>query len=240
MKGYHNKPEETAEVLKDGWFYTGDAGSMDKKGFVTITGRKRELIVLASGKKVNPEEIEASIKAVNPNMIKEIGIFAKETGLFALIHPDFDFMKDNNQVNVFETIRWQVIDKYNRTSRDFRKVLNFKVMSNELPKTRIGKLKRFMFSDLAEVEEVEIEHIPDPEDESYELLKNKLSALTGVRVYADSVLELDLGLDSLAKIELESFIESTYGVSLAVTEIHGSAKVNELFKVILERITHLK
>ncbi|PIU39944.1 MAG: long-chain fatty acid--CoA ligase [Candidatus Omnitrophica bacterium CG07_land_8_20_14_0_80_50_8] len=59
MKGYHHKPEETAAVLKDGWFYTGDLGLIDREGFLSITGRKKELIVTSGGKKIAPRVIEA-------------------------------------------------------------------------------------------------------------------------------------------------------------------------------------
>ncbi len=62
MKGYHNKPEETREVLKDGWFYTGDLGQIDKEGFLAITGRKKELIVTSGGKKVSPRMIEELVE----------------------------------------------------------------------------------------------------------------------------------------------------------------------------------
>lgn len=232
MKGYYNKPEETSEVLKDGWFYTGDAGSMDKKGFISITGRKRELIVLPNGKKVNPEEIENKIKSLHPEMIKEIGVFTKDNGLFAIVLPDFDFLKSNNLANVFETVKWQVMDKYNRASRDFKKVLNFKVVTDELPRTRIGKLKRFMFAQLAENEVREVEHEADPSDEQYAVIKKRLEQLTGSRVYADSLLEFDLGMDSLAKIEMESFIDNTFGVSITSGDLSGDARVKTLYELI--------
>lgn len=62
MKGYHNKPAETNTVLKDGWFYTGDLGSIDKEGFLSITGRKKELIVTSGGKKVSPRAIEQLVE----------------------------------------------------------------------------------------------------------------------------------------------------------------------------------
>ncbi len=58
MQGYFNRPEATAAVMRDGWFLTGDLGRVDASGRVTITGRKKEVIVLASGKNIYPEEIE--------------------------------------------------------------------------------------------------------------------------------------------------------------------------------------
>ena len=63
MQGYFNRPEATAEVMRDGWFLTGDLGRLDGTGRLTITGRKKEMIVLASGKNIYPEEIEAHYRS---------------------------------------------------------------------------------------------------------------------------------------------------------------------------------
>jgi long-chain acyl-CoA synthetase len=63
MKGYWNNPKATAESIRDGWFYTGDLGSIDADGFLTITGRKKELLVLSNGKKVVPPQIEGLLVA---------------------------------------------------------------------------------------------------------------------------------------------------------------------------------
>src|SRR5208282_3190140 len=76
MKGYWNRPASTAEVLRDGWFYTGDLGYFDADGNLFITGRRKEVIVLANGKNVYPEEIEAHY--LHAQYVKEICVMALE------------------------------------------------------------------------------------------------------------------------------------------------------------------
>ena len=65
MLGYYENPEETENVLKDGWFYTGDLGYIDKDGFIFLTGRKKDMIVLKNGKKIFPEEIETVVNRLD-------------------------------------------------------------------------------------------------------------------------------------------------------------------------------
>src|SRR5437870_7448718 len=63
MKGYWNNPAATAEAIKDGWLYTGDLGRLDADGFLYITGRKKDLMVLSNGKKVAPTQVEGMLLA---------------------------------------------------------------------------------------------------------------------------------------------------------------------------------
>ncbi|MBQ8208252.1 MAG: AMP-binding protein [Clostridia bacterium] len=91
MKGYYNDPEKTAEVLIDGWFYTGDYGKIDKEGLLVITGRKKNIIVLTNGKNIYPEELEEYISGID--YVCEVIVSAiknehgGETGLMAEIYP---------------------------------------------------------------------------------------------------------------------------------------------------------
>ncbi|GAB6072517.1 hypothetical protein JCM14244_08940 [Venenivibrio stagnispumantis] len=173
FKGYYNKPEETEKVLKDGWFYTGDLGYIDEEGYLYITGRKKEIIVLPNGKNINPEEIENRILKIS-KYIKEIAVVEKEGQLFAIIYPDFEILKKETVTNIYETIKWQVIDKYNLNAVSYKKINGFKIVDTELPKTRLGKIKRYKLQELLEEKPKEIKEIPEPQDEEYKILKDYL------------------------------------------------------------------
>jgi len=141
MKGYYNKPAETERAMRGGWFHTGDTGRFDGDGYLYLTGRKDEMIVLPNGKNINPEEIENRILRMSP-MIKEIAVLQNEGQLTALILPDLASFTAEEIRNVLETLKWKVIDRYNSTVAGYKKILNFTLLKEELPKTRLGKMKQ--------------------------------------------------------------------------------------------------
>ena len=89
MQGYYNKPDATAAVIVDGWFHTGDIGQLDDGGYLTITDRKKEIIVTAGGKNVAPTPIEAELKR-SPIVAEAVLIGNRRPCITALLVPDFD------------------------------------------------------------------------------------------------------------------------------------------------------
>jgi len=92
MEGYWGDPEATAEVLKDGWVHTGDIGILDAQGYLTITDRKKDIIVLSGGDNIAPQRVEG-VLALQPAIAQSMVIGDKRPHLVALIVPDMDWVK---------------------------------------------------------------------------------------------------------------------------------------------------
>jgi len=145
MKGYFNRPEETEKVIKDGWFYTGDLGYVDDEGFLFITGRAKDVIVLDNGKNVYPEDIENEI--LKSRYILEIGVFEEGGVIKAIVKPDFELLIEEEVEDIYEFIKSE-IKRTTKHLQSYKRVKEFKITDRELPRTRIGKLRRFMLPDL--------------------------------------------------------------------------------------------
>lgn len=245
MKGYYNNPTATKEVIdENGFFHTGDLGKFDGDHLV-IVGRKKEMIVLSNGKNINPADIENEIMK-GTDLIKEIAVMEYNNHLMAVVYPDFDLIKHRNITNIKESLKWEIIDKYNVTAPKYRKILEVKIVKNELPKTKLGKVRRFMLNDFLKGEVVEegaegtvvnqqskkeIE-VPEELKEIYTTLKENIERNYDAQVTPDAHLELDLGLDSLDIVEILSFVESSYGVKIKEEEFTNIKNVLTLAEFI--------
>ena len=243
MKGYFNQPQATSEVIsRDGWFHTGDLGRFHDNHLI-LTGRKKEMIVLSNGKNINPGDIESELMK-KTSLIKEIGVVEHNKHLLALIYPDFELAKKEGIVNIKEEIKWQIIDHYNITAPNYRKILETRIVSIELPKTRIGKLQRFKLQEL-----ILSEKKPEVKEElknelnnkyintkEYVILEKYFNNLHEVdRITPDSHLEIDLGMDSLDNVELLSYISTTFQISITEEDFSNVQTVKELITLIINK-----
>jgi long-chain acyl-CoA synthetase len=238
MQGYYNRPEETAAILKDGWLYTGDLGYLDDQNRIFITGRKKEIIVLSNGKNINPEEIENKILSYS-EVITEIGVFEKQDMLHAVIYPDYQKAKQLGIDNVDDMIKWQIIDKYNQSVTPYKKVMKFSLVKEPLPRTRLLKLKRFLLPQLEQISKEKLENVTEPTFQEYSLLKEFLQQQKGTTIHPSDHLEIDLGLDSLDKVNLGVYLESNFGVKLTEAELVGFPNVVKLAENIRDKKTKL-
>lgn len=238
MRGYYNKPKATAEAIRGGWFYSGDLGHLDEDGYLYITGRKKELIILDNGKNVSPEEIESRIMAAYP-LIKDIGVYQDGDRLAAIIVPCLETAQKEQVVNLEETIRYAVIDAYNRQAATYKRITELTLVREDLPRTRLGKLRRFALPELATDERETAPMLADPEGEEFALIKRYLEDAKGLPVHGDQHLELELGLDSLDKIELLVFLDRSFGVKVEEELLASHATPRGLAELMSERKTRI-
>lgn len=210
MKGYYKNPEATSQIIKDGWLHTGDLGYLKGK-HLYVTGRKKDMIVLSNGKNINPIEIEDQIMSMT-NLISEIVVIDFKGALTAVIHPDFVKVKEEKIANVYETLKWNIVDIYNQKVADYKKVLDVKILNEDFPKTKIGKIKRFLIPDLLEGKIEKKVRKEEPDFDEYVKIKKYLVGIKGEEVYQDSHLEIDLKMDSLDMVEFLYFLELNFGI----------------------------
>jgi long-chain acyl-CoA synthetase len=231
MQGYHNRPDATAEVIKDNWFFTGDLGRVDDRGRITITGRKKEMIVLASGKNIYPDEIEAHYRT-SP-FVKEICVMGlAEPGrptserLFGVVVPDMDLLRQKRIVNAGDLIRFEM-EGLAAGLPSHKRVLGYDIWFEPLPRTTTQKIKRHEVERRAQerqrVASLDPQTSASPDDRAWMEEPRPAAVLAviqgrlkqGRRLFPDANLELDLGFDSMERVELLTELEQQAGVKVS-------------------------
>src|SRR5258708_1597653 len=257
MKGYYNRPEATAEAVRDGWLYSGDLGYLDERGNLFITGRKKEIIVLSSGKNIYPEEIEAHY--LRSPYIKEVCVMglASRPGeplserLHAVIVPNFAVLRERKIVNAREVIRFDV-ENMSTELPGAKRILSFDLWSDPLPRTTTRKLKRFEILRRVMTAAADeragrengsaVAEEPTAEEALWLAGPEVQKALAVIRsagksqkpVLPSSNLELDLGFDSMERVELVVALERELGAEADDKVISQVYTVRELVDAILQ------
>ena len=153
MLGYYKNPEETAKVIKDGWFYTGDQGYTDEEDFIYITGRKKNVIIASNGKNVFPEELEYLLSKspyVAESMVWGADDEKGDITIVASIRPDEEEVaeaigeekaKDDEAI---KELLWKEVDRINADLPLFKKIKKISVRREEFEKNTSKKIKRFV------------------------------------------------------------------------------------------------
>ena len=231
MKGYYRDPRSTAAALRDGWFYSGDLGRLDGDGNLFITGRRKEVIVLPNGKNIYPDELETHY--LESPYIQEIAVlgiradkgFETSERLHAVIVPDFDFLRAKKIANSREILRDEVARWSNRLPK-YKRLTSYHIQKEPLPRTSTRKVKRLELKQTIEAGELAPTEVA-PKRESPEDLALRDSSVGRVVLRCLTVqyqrtdpadlgdnLELDLGFDSMERVELIASLEHLLGVGL--------------------------
>ena len=246
MQGYFKHPEWTQAVIKDGWLYSGDLGYIDGEGYLFLVGRENDIIVLSSGKNIYPEELEEYYS--RSPYIKEICIMAQQEekfgrltdALHAIVVPNLEYFKQRNETDIRGKIRWE-LENLAKPLPSYKHIMGFTVTKEDLPRTALRKIKRY------QVREKYSSTVPLKPDiikeavfseEDLEILKkdiagkliNYISGELNKPVYLDSHLEIDLGIDSLSRIELGLGLENFLKIKIPDDVFYSASTIKELIK----------
>ena len=256
MKGYWNRPDATAAVLRDGWLYTGDLGYFDADQNLFLTGRKKEVIVLSNGKNIYPEEVEAHY--LKSPYIKELAVIGLEgklgeggDRLHAVIVPNFDVLRQKKIVNAKEIIRFD-IEGLSQQIASTKRIGSYEIWQEDLPRTTTRKIKRFEVEKrvkadqsrkVADDSELPAEQPLTADETAWLDQPDVQRALQTVRESAPSApatlrpthnLELDLGLDSMQRVELLSYLEEKLGGDVEESRLSGIYTVRDVVDAVLQ------
>ena len=257
MKGYYNRPDATAAVMQDDWLLTGDVGYIDEQQNLFITGRAKEIIVLSSGKNIYPEEIEAHFQ--RSPFIKEVCVIGLEgkpgeplsERLHGVVVPNFEVLRERKIVNAREIVRFE-IESLSAQLPPTKRILSYDIWQEDLPRTSTRKLKRRevekrvragqsasqgeLSGTSRQITDADREWMDQPD--VARALRVIKSAAKNKRdqVFPSDSLELDLGLDSMERVELLVALERELGAFVEDSVVSEVYTVRELVDAVRSRI----
>ncbi len=242
--GYYQNEDATADAFtSDGWFRSGDLGKLDDDGHLYIVGRAKDVIVLPSGKNVHPEDLE--VHYLKSPLVEELAIVgirdeseqrAGAEKLAAVVVPDFEYLKLSKIANSKEAIRY-ALDDLGRELPEYQRVRDYLIRVEPLPRTATRKIKRFELQKAIEAGTIaglaKEKATWEFSAADAELIESNIgqAVLSAVKQNAkgadvfhpDMNLEIDLGLDSLARAETFAVLENAFS-----TEFEGDEAAKAL------------
>lgn len=199
MLGYYKNPEATAEAITDGWFHTGDLGRQDEDGYIFITGRSKNLIILDNGKNIYPEELEEYVMTV-PG-VKDVMVYDDNGRISAIVQPN-----DAGDKNLISRIK-QGIRKINEKLPTYKRIIGLDFRMQEFPKTTTLKIKRReVLQWIKEKREKKAVAYVPPETAEQKRLAVAFEQTLGKRNVGIKDDFFELGGDSLTALELAAVV----------------------------------
>lgn len=217
MMGYYKEPDKTAEAItEDGWLCTGDLGYMDDEGFLYLTGRKKNLIILSNGENVSPEAIE--YKFDGDVLISDILVFGADEVIAAEIYPNYEYAQARDITDIEGEIK-KIIDMRNQELPTYQRIMQYKIRKDPFPKTSSKKIIRpVYFNNKKEQAEVQA-HVRKPENDTQKKIYEIISGIMGNKVFGIDENFYDKGLDSMGSILLIEEFENSMNFNITLNDL---------------------
>jgi long-chain acyl-CoA synthetase len=235
--GYRNNAEANATAFTvDGWFRTGDLGTIDADGFVAITGRVKEMIVLGGGKNIFPEEVE-TLYADSP-FVRELAVLERSGALVALVLPNLEAIAATGSRRVEDVLRIALTER-SQVLPSFQRISGYAVVREPLPRTRLGKYQRFLLPALYEraksgaapargAELSEEDRALLARSPAHEIWAWLIARYPDKTLALDLSPQLDLGIDSLEWVTMTLELAERFGIELTEEDAANAQSLRDL------------
>lgn len=226
MMGYYKEPDKTAEAITpDGWLCTGDIGHVDEEGFLYLTGRKKNLIILSNGENVAPEELENLFE--DERLIEDILVYGADDTICAEVYPNFKYAEAANITDIEGTVT-QIIKKHNGELPTFKRIMRSSIREVPFAKTSSRKIIRNQYLEGKKQEEQKEKNLRMPETALQKQIYECIAAVLGHRRFGIDTELYEAGLDSLGSVLLLTDLYQILKISMTLDDLVQHASVLKL------------
>lgn len=233
MMGYYKEPDKTAEAItEDGWLCTGDIGYLDEEGFLYLTGRKKNLIILSNGENVAPEQLENLFE--DERLIEDILVFGEDDAICAEVYPNFKYAEAANISDIEGTVQ-EIIKKHNQKLPSYKRIMQCRIREVPFAKTSSKKIIRNQYFTKKKEEREQEAQVRRPENELQEKLYTCVSNVLGHSRFGIDTELYEAGLDSMGSVLLLTDLYNDLKISITLDELMGHASILKLEAVAKEK-----
>lgn len=233
MMGYYKEPENTAETLDaEGWLHTGDLGYLDEDGFLFMTGRKKNLIILSNGENVSPEQIEKYFD--DEELVSDIIVFENGDNIAAEIYPNFAYA-DARGISDIETAINDVVRKINEKLASYQKIIRLKIRKKPFEKTSSRKIIRSKFFSNRDKEKETRKVMELPETDIQHKIYDIAVASIGHSTFGIRMNLYEVGMDSMGSVMFLSELYKELKFSVTLEELMANPTIELLEKLYWEK-----
>lgn len=226
MMGYYKEPDKTAEVMtEDGWLCTGDIGYLDEEGFLYLTGRKKNLIILSNGENVAPEQLENMF--VDDQLVEEVLVFGEDDMITAEIYPNFKYAEVAGITDINSVVS-EIVKRHNEDLPSYKRIMRFRLRETPFEKTSSKKIKRSQYFSQKKQEKEELLKVRRPENERQSVIYDSISAVLGHSRFGIDTDLYEAGLDSLGSVMLLTDLYEKLNISMTLSDLMSHASVLKL------------
>lgn len=237
MMGYVNAPELTAEVItEDGWLRTGDIGMEDEEGFLHITGRKKNLIILSNGANVSPEQIENLL--LDHQLIEETLVYGEGNTIVAEVYPNHRYGKLHKITDVREEIE-KIIAEVNSSLQSYKKIMKLVIRKAPFKRTSTNKIIRNQRADASEIYSSDAPKKSNPTGETQIRIFNIVADVLGHRNFGIDTDLFSVGLDSLGCVLTLTAFSESMDFYVELDQLMENSTVEKLEKLYIEKASDI-